>query len=238
VRRPGARGISIPPRWRLADALAAHQGLSLVPGSDTETRIAGELRARGFGLSGALIDEQYEVDVRIPASFPRHLPVVYETGHRISRSFHHLAGDSLCLGSPTAQKLAIESKPTIGGFIDRVVVPYLFGHAHYTRFGTMPFGELGHGAAGLEQDIRRLFRLPFGSRADEFLRLAGMRRRHANKQPCHCGSGVRVGRCHGVVVHSARRRLGREWCREQLLHLRLQRDSEGGADPQSVIGST
>jgi hypothetical protein len=78
----------------------------------------------------------------------------------------------------------------------------------------------------LERDIRRLFGLPFGSRVDDFLFLAGLRRRHGNKRPCPCGGGIRTGRCHGAAVHVARRRLGRAWCREQLAQILWHRRAE------------
>jgi hypothetical protein len=72
-------------------------------------------------------------------------------------------------------------------------------------------------------DVRRLFHLPQGTDAGEFLRLASLKRRHANKRPCPCRSGRRVGRCHRAVVHEARRRLGRFTCREQYTQLVPQR---------------
>jgi hypothetical protein len=98
-----------------------------------------------------------------------------------------------------------EGDPTIGAFVERVVVPYLYGHAYFARHGSMPFGELAHGTPGLESDVRRLFHLPLGPDAGEFLRLASLKRRHTNKRPCPCQSGQRVARCHRAVVHQVRR---------------------------------
>jgi hypothetical protein len=59
-------------------------------------------------------------------------------------------------------------------------------------------------------------------RADlgEFVRLAALRRREANKHPCPCGSGRRLGRCHNRRVNHLRGRLGRSWFRASLASLR------------------
>lgn len=209
----------IPAAWRLAEALARQPGLTLVPTASQAVRLEGDLRCHAVGPAGVLVDERYRVAIEVPRTFPRDLPRVVESQGRIPRSFHHLADGALCLGSPIAQTLAIAAEPTVGAFIDRVVVPYLYGHAFHARFGRMPYGELAHGAAGLADDVRRQFRLPSRTCAEEFLRLAGLKRRHANKRPCPCRSGRRVGRCHGAAVHVARRRLGRHMCREQRVML-------------------
>ena len=124
--------------------------------------------------------------------------------------------------------LAIEDTPTVSVFIERVLVPYCYAHAFHARHDRMPFGELAHGVAGLADDVRRLFRLASSTCAEEFLRLAGLKRRHANKRPCPCLSGRRLGRCHGVAVHDARRRLGRAVCRSQCDLLDTQQAAEQG----------
>lgn len=220
------QGRGIPAAWRLAEALEQQPGLSLVPGASKDVTVAGELWCRAVGPGDVLIDTTYSVKICIPRDFPRSLPQVYETGGRIPRDFHRHPDESLCVGSPIAQRLELDPDPTIGNYIGRIVVPYLYGHAYHLQFGKMPFGELRHGAAGLEDDVRKQFGLPSGSRADELLRLAGIRRRHANKQPCPCGSGIRTGRCHNAAVNSARQRLGRRRCREQLAHLRQLQGAE------------
>ena len=46
---------------------------------------------------------------------------------------------------------------------------------------------------------------------EEFLCLTGMKKRVANKHPCPCGSGRRLGRCHCRRVNHLRRTIGRTW---------------------------
>lgn len=207
----------IPSSWQLAEALFHHPGLTLAPSTLSSMLMVmeGELRCHRIGPDDVEIDEQYALKLEVPRGFPRALPRVFETGGKVPMTFHRNPDTSLCLGSPISQRFAIEREPTIGGFIDRVIVPYLYSHAYFVRFGRVPFGELAHGAPGLEDDVRRIFRLPSRTNAGEFLRLASLKRRHANKQPCPCRSGLRLGRCHAAAVHHARYRLGRFVCRAE-----------------------
>lgn len=211
---------AIPPAWGLVEALVRHPRLSLVPSRSRDVVIvAGDLRCLASGPGDVVIDETYAVQLRIPRSFPRAVPEAFETGGRIPASFHRHVDGALCLGSPTALRLAVARAPTIEAFLAQVVIPYLYGHAYYARFGTMPYGELAHGAAGLNADFIRLFRMPDRTKVSDLLTLAGLHRRVANKRRCPCGSGVRLGRCHHLRVNALRRRLGRAWFREQALFI-------------------
>ncbi len=228
ARRPDGPGhaSAIPPTWRLGEALARHPGLTVVPSRSADLLIEGEIQCLAIGRDDVVINERYTVTIEVPPDFPRALPRVVETAGRVPRSFHRNPDDSLCLGSPIGQLLAIEDERTIGGFLDRVLVPYFYSHAYHERFGRTPYGELAHGAAGLEDDVRRLFLLPSDTDAQEFLRLASMKRRHANKRRCPCQSGRRLGQCHRGAVHHARQRLGRSTCSEQHLFLAKQRSTQ------------
>jgi hypothetical protein len=214
---------AIPVSWQLADALVHHPGLGLVPSDSDDAILEGELRCNCVGPDSFTIDETYSVRMELPRTFPRALPRVFETTGRVPQSFHHNGDKTLCLGSPIAIRFELQDTPTIRQFIDRVVIPYFYSHAYFVTFGRPPFGELRHGAPGLEDDIRRLFHLPRGTDAEEFLRLASLKRRHANKHSCPCGSGFRLGRCHASVVHDARIRLGRFVCRGEWTMLVQQR---------------
>ncbi len=219
------RALAAPDEWGLADVLRQHPGLRLRPRSADVIVLAGAVRCCADG-AGGVVDEVYAVELWIPSDYPHSVPLVFETGGRIPRSFHHLASGALCLGSPTTLRLVLDEYRTIGGFIDAVVLPYLYGHACHVRSGVMPFGELEHGAAGLERDLRRVFGMPHRADVLRLLHLAGLRRRHANKYPCPCGSGVRLGRCHHLQVNALRRRVGRRWWRQQTDALLRQRTLE------------
>ena len=101
------------------------------------------------------------------------------------------------------------------------MIPYLYRYSYLRTHGEAPFGDLEHGASGIREDLRLLLGRKRQSEVLPFVRLLGMRKRHANKERCPCGSGDRVGRRHHRQLNRLRKRLGRYWFRvveQQLLN--------------------
>jgi hypothetical protein len=161
------------------------------------------------------ITDVYHIKVTVPVEFPKRFPTVKELGGRIDRKFHRLIDGSFCLGSPTRLRLALVSDPTLVGFIERCLIPYLYGYSYCQLHGHLPFGELDHGHAGLIEDFCRLFGVSTALACVRMLQLTAMKKRVANKRPCPCGSGMRLGRCHHSCLNKLRLELGRKWCRAQ-----------------------
>jgi hypothetical protein len=104
--------------------------------------------------------------------------------------------------------------------VERCVVPYLYRYSYLKTHGEAPFGDLEHGAEGIQEDLRLLLGVDAKSAVLPFVHLVGIRKRHANKRTCPCGSGRRLGRCHNRLANRLRKRLGRYWfhmLRQQLL---------------------
>lgn len=208
--------------WEIDGVLARHLGLRIVP-SGTETLVlAGSIEFHVSGPDREALSDSYQVQLEIPPAFPRVVPLVWETGGRIAASFHKLVGGSLCLGAPMELRLHLVRFPTLPTFIDRFVIPYLFGHSYHQKHGTMPFGERSHGSDGVLEYIAELFQSKQIEHAHEFLRLASLEKRHANGQPCPCESGQRLGRCHHLTVNRLRRQHGRGWFRQEYHRLVTQ----------------
>ena len=93
------------------------------------------------------------------------------------------------------------------------VVPYLYRYSHLETYGDAPFGDLDHGPDGIREDLKSLFGVDHKSAVLPFVCLVAMKKRHANKRKCPCGSGRRLGRCHNRIVNRLRDRLGRNWFR-------------------------
>lgn len=198
-------------RWRIDELLAKYSGLRLMPGPPGWVKLAGGLAFGAEGPSKERIDDEYQIELSIPDQFPDQLPAVRETAGRIPPSYHKLDDGALCLGSPTSLRLILTASPSLLRFVERCVIPYLYGRSHFERHGTLPFGELRHGEAGIRQDFASLFGTNCEETIPEFVRLAAMRKRQANKQACPCGSRRRLGRCHHRRVNMLRHRLGRHW---------------------------
>ena len=209
-------------RWQLDELLANYTGLEVVPDPACDLAITGDLAFRVQGPGGEPLEDRYRVKLCIPVGFPYEVPSAFETGGRIPPDFHKLSDGSLCLGAPTEIRLKLHPAATLLTLVEALVIPYLYGHSHFAKFGVMPFGELEHGVAGIRQHFAALFRVGDRGAATEFVRLTSLKRRRANKERCPCGSGHRLGRCHHRQVNHLRGRLGRLWFAEQYRLLTAQ----------------
>lgn len=182
----------------------AFPGMVLRPGGDVRLRMVGDLAFR-VPCGDSAIEDTYELDLLVPRAFPRELPRVFERGGRVPATFHTNPDGSLCLGSPLRLLRSLATQPTLIGFADRCLVPYLYAHTHKERTGKLPWDDLAHGDVGLLQDYLKLFRARYADEVVAFLHFLAMRRRVANKLLCPCRSGRRLGRCHASTLSPFRR---------------------------------
>jgi hypothetical protein len=202
-------------RLEVGALLREHRGLHIVPAGNGELVLAGTVHFQGPGLADDVIEDRYSIELRVPPGFPDDEPTVRETDGRIPRDYHKLTGDRLCVAAPTAIRLKLQTSPTLPAYVKHFVIPYLYGHAYCAKHGRLPYGELDHGDEGIRQYLAELFASRSSDRAEEFLHLAGMKKRTANKYPCPCGSGKRLGRCHNRRVNHLRKSVGRTWFRAE-----------------------
>ncbi len=213
-RGPGGIAISseIPKRWRLEEFLVSQPGLRIIP-AFADLVIAGRLEFSAEMPGRPRISDAYEVEIRIPEAFPRRIPAVFETEGRIPLSYHHLQDGALCLGSETRIRFMLSGGLSLGAFVNRCVVPYLYRFSHLRAYGEAPFEDLAHGIDGIKEDLRSLLRLDSDSDVLGFVQVLVTKKRQANKKRCPCGSGDRVGRCHRRTINALREQLGRQWFR-------------------------
>ena len=197
--------------WRIEELLCKYPGLRLRPVTASQVIVAGVLVFSAEAPGKERIEDEYEIEIAIPERFPKWIPAVRETRGRIPPNFHKLDDGSLCLGSPTRLLLMLSESPSILAFVERCVVPFLYGYSYYMKRGTMPFGELSHRQQGIHEDLAAIFGIEQVEAARGFVRLASMKKRQANKRPCPCGSNRRLGKCHRLRVNDLRSRLGRYW---------------------------
>lgn len=182
-----------------------------VPGLDRLLHDYPEMSLRPVGADGVTcvkgllsfkanqdIEDAFELEIRIPAAFPREAPVVHEIGGRIPKhpDFHVNGDDSLCLGSPLRLKKTLADHPDIVRFAEQCLVPFLYNVSIKLRCGgSFPTGELAHGLPGIIEDYMDLMGLSRPGQVVAAIRALAVRKRIANKRPCPCGCGGRLGRC-------------------------------------------
>jgi len=172
-------------------------------------RVEGRLRFCANGKKTEAIEDGYDVRIEAPENFPDRMALAWETAGRIPPTYHKLDNGALCLGSRIGLRLQIGKSPSILRFVERCVIPYLYGYSYSVKHGAPPFGELKHGEFGSLQDLAALLGVEDVNLAFGYCTLAATKRRRANQRPCPCGSGRRLGRCHNRKVNALRERVGR-----------------------------
>ena len=107
---------------------------------------------------------------------------------------------------------------TLDGYAENCLVPYLFAISRKLKTGgPLPFGELDHGVDGLFADYMQLLGLKSREQLVYAFRLLGMKKRRANKLPCPCGCGIRLGRCkYNFRLREFRKVASRTWFRSRV----------------------
>lgn len=178
--------------------LKKYPGMSIDPTRDGRLSFSGIFDFAAAAEAGAPITDAYHIRIYVPGSFPRGIPVVKELGKKIPNDGnHHVNADgTLCMGSGLRLLSELSKAPTLLGFAERCIVPYLYAISHKLRFGgEFVFGELAHGEKGIVDDYMRLFELSKPDQVPRTLALLGVKKRIANKMPCPCGCGLRLGKC-------------------------------------------
>jgi len=142
------------------------------------------------------IRESFQVEMLIPKDYPNILPIVKETSGNIPRTFHKYDDDSLCLGAPTDVHKKFSEKPSLLGFVDNLVIPYLFSFSYHEQHGVMPYGELSHGGKGLIEYYTDYLGVNSEFAVLSFLKTLASDN-YRGHHDCPCGSGKKIRRCHG-----------------------------------------
>lgn len=172
--------------------------MSIGPSRDSILIVKGVFSFSAKPREGREIIDSYQIEILMPAAFPAAIPKVFEKGVKIPRDGkHHVNPDgTLCLGSPLRLLKKISEKPNLVGFSEKCLVPYLYAVSNKLQNGgEFAFSELPHGDQGIIDDYLDMFKLKTRAQVIQTLKLLGMKRRLANKAPCPCNCGQRLGKC-------------------------------------------
>ena len=199
-------------RLGLHGFLDAYPEMRVRPSPSSALRLEGEFGFRADYRARLIIEDAYRLQVNVSRHFPKDLPKVLELDERIPRQAdYHVSDDgTLCLGSPLRLYLIAFKHPHLIEFAKRSLVPYLYANSYREQKGTYPFGELAHGVGGELDDYAQFLGLEGPGQATEAIALMAMKRRLANKRPCPCGCGMRLGVCRfNETIRRLRSQLGR-----------------------------
>ena len=183
----------------LSDFVRNYRGMAIRPKPGSSTALKGLFAFVAIKEGLPKISDSYDLSILVPETFPRDLPRVTETAGRIPRDGkHHINPDgTLCLGTPLRLLRDFSKIPTLVGFAEIFLVPYLYAVSLKLDYGIpFVFGELEHGGPGELADYADMLGLKSPEQAKRALTLLAQKKRRANKFQCPCGCGLRLGRCH------------------------------------------
>lgn len=167
---------------------------------DGATLLEGSLSFLASVKGSEKIEACFDVSISIPMDYPEELPVVSFNGDDVARKFEHINADkSFCLAVPMEQQLIFNESPCLLGFIDNLVVPFLYSYSYFMRSGALPFGERAHGNAGLLEYYKDIF----SSKDIQFTILKLDQCLGTGYRPhekCPCGSGKKSLKCHAETL--------------------------------------
>ena len=146
---------------------------------------------------GAVLD-RYSIDVRVPRDFPKALPVLREVGGRIpwNADRHVNSNGDACLFVPDERWRYFPERGTLLEFLIGPVRNFLIGQSLFESAGKWPFGQRGHGNAGILEAYGEMLNIsPDRETVMAFLGLLS-RREVKGHWPCPCGSDKILRKCH------------------------------------------
>lgn len=203
----------------LEDFLAAHPRIRIAELNDDQLVLAGEYHLKAQLAGSKLVDRIYQLKLVCPRDYPAKLPKVIDEGRYFPRNQdHHTYGDgSFCLGSELKIKSLLRADHSLTAFFEKIIDRFLYAVTHRIEFGNFPYGELAHGEQGLLDDYGEIFGINGTLAVLRALQALGKRKRVANKLPCPCGCGLRLGRCgYRLVLNEFRDVECRRWFRKHL----------------------
>ena len=182
----------------LTEFLLDNPYMSIVSSSDTSICLRGKFCFKVNDSDYGVIEDSYKLEIIIPDSFPLGLPIVKEIDGKIPRNldFHMYHNGSFCLGAQLRLLAIMQANPSLTGFVNKCLVPYLYAVSHKLKNGGgFVFGELGHNIESIVDDFCDMMGLKEEYQIVQTKQLLKKKKRIANKKACPCGCGNRLGVC-------------------------------------------
>ena len=173
-----------------------YEGLARLRDGEDGLVVSGPLPFVASSDSHEAIADAFEIDLFVPAAYPRALPWVLETSGRIRSDYEHVyTNGMLCLAVPIEERLIFERDPCLRGFVTNLVVPFCYGYCYWERHDVHPFGEREHGGAGIARFYMDRFGLTGEVQALEVV-LHLFQHGYRGHHDCPCGSRRKLRDCH------------------------------------------
>ena len=223
----------------IAEANAKFAGLTL-NFKDEIAFIAGPLAFEAT-YNYVRISDTYDVEIIPPSDYPNIPPTAKETGGKIPDDFHKYPNGNLCLAAPLEVRKQFNRQPDIIGFIERLLIPYLYSFSHKLKYNYLPYGELSHGERGLSESYRELresHKSKFNVTSD--MEVVGLLKILAEDNyrghiDCPCGAPTNLRKCHGTVLLELKKHQTKKYFFEEYFNLLFYLFPEVKDTPRELI---
>ena len=159
-------------------------------------------------VGGERLHGQFDIDIRERTkTYYSKLPTVHCRNVTPTAERHFNQSDqSACLCSPLEEKKYLYPQFSFQVFLDRLVIPFLYGQLFYSQHQRWPWPEYEHGAIGLLESYLDLADPKNAKSCLEYLerdpdwrdvRVALARRTPLKGHtPCFCGKNEKIRNCH------------------------------------------
>jgi len=182
---------------QLDDFLKKNPSMSIKPSRNDDLIVEGRFYFKAKTKGHKEIDYSYRIRIIIPSSFPLDIPEVIELENEIPKTadFHVNTDDTLCLGSKLRLLRLLNKNPTLNGYIEYCLVPFLYSvYLKIKCNEEFVFGELAHEMQGIVDDYMKIFGVGKET-IKKTLEMIALNKRVANKKSCPCECGKRLGKC-------------------------------------------
>lgn len=160
--------------------------------------VRGKIQFRAQYQDRELVDEAYMIEIELPTNYPN-APQMQENWRRVPYTFHTFPDGTLCLGAPLAVKMTFSKDSTLLGFVKTLLIPYLYSFSYAATNEELPYGELDHGAKGILNFYKELFRVDSEECCIDFLYILASQK-YRGHLLCPCNSGNILRKCHGPML--------------------------------------
>ena len=174
-------------------------------------------------------DFGFSVDLRIPDDYPEGIPQLICRPEEIPWEGDRdvLRAGIACLCVSSEYRFHWPRGSDLTDFVESFVRPYFVRQAYYQAHGHWPPGqERSHDAAGIiESFSETLTELgsPSAAMIERFLIVLATHGHPKGSDPCPCGSGKKIRKCHRRLVWALRNKVDPQLARNDLSLLRQSR---------------
>ncbi len=179
------------------DVLKLNKGLRLIEKSEEKITFLGAIHFNASYPGKEIIKDSYLLKIIIRPKFPVDIPLVFELEEKIPWNVdrHLTKKGQICLGSPLRLLLVNAKNPTIQGFFELCIVPFLYANSYFEKHGVYPWGDLDHEFKGVIEDYLEIFNLSSKSQLIHALKILTTTNFKAKKMRCPCGCVKRFRQC-------------------------------------------